>query len=61
MEQKHKLPNKKAYKRMELLRKASPFTVSKRDKKIIYTLYIRSVLEQSCVVWHSSLTQENSE
>ena len=52
---------KKAYKRMELLRKASHFTVSKRDKKIIYTLYIRSVLEQSCVVWHSSLTQENSD
>ena len=52
---------KKAYKRMELLRKASHFTVSKLDRKIIYTLYIRSVLEQSCVVWHSSLTQENSD
>ena len=60
MEQEHKLSNKKAYKRMELLRKASHFTVSKLDKKIIYTLYIRSVLEQSCVVWHSSLTEENS-
>ena len=31
------------------------------DRKIIYTLYIRSVLEQSCVVWHSSLTQENTD
>ena len=38
---------KKAYKRMELLRKASHFTVSKLDKIIIYTLYIRSFLEQS--------------
>ena len=52
---------KKAYKRMELLRKASHFTVSKFDRKMIYTLYIRSVLEQSCVVWHSSLTQENTD
>ena len=30
------------------------------DKKTIYIAYIRSVLEQSCVVWHSSLTEENS-
>ena len=28
-------------------------------KKNIYILYIRSILEQSCVVWHSSLTQDN--
>ena len=27
----------------------------------IYTSYIRSILEQSCTVWHSSLTQENTE
>ena len=32
---------------------------SVEDKKIIYILYIRSVLEQSCVVWNSSLTVEN--
>ena len=25
------------------------------------TLYVRSILEQSCQVWHSSLTLENSE
>ena len=29
--------------------------------KSIYILYIRSVLEQSAVVWHSSLTQQNIE
>ena len=37
------------------------FSTSIEDKKTIYVLYIRSILEQSCVVWHSSLTQENSE
>ena len=52
---------KKAYKRMQLLRKVSKFTVSKDERKHIYVQYIRSILEQSCVVWHSSLTQENSE
>ena len=25
----------------------------------IYILYIRSILEQSCIVWHSMLTKEN--
>ena len=34
-------------------------TASKEEKKNIYVLYIRSILEQSCVVWHSSLTQDN--
>ena len=28
------------------------------DMLNIYVLYIRSVVEQSCVVWHSSLTEE---
>ena len=27
----------------------------------IYKLYIRSILEQSCVIWHSSLSEENKE
>ena len=27
--------------------------------KGIYILYIRSILDQSCVVWYSSLTKEN--
>ena len=46
---------------MELLRKVAEFTTSKEDKKIIYIQYIRSILEQSCVVWHSSLSKENSQ
>ena len=32
--------------------------IIKKDSRI-YILYIRSILEQSCVVWHSSLTEEN--
>ena len=52
---------KKAYSRMELLRKVAEFTKSMEDKKEIYVLYIRSILEQSSVVWHSSLTKENAE
>ena len=52
---------KKANARMELLRKVSTFGTSISEKKNIYILFIRSILEQSCVVWHSSLTTENSE
>ena len=47
--------------RMELLRKVASCTNSIDDKKIIYISYIRSILEQSCEVWHSSLTGENSD
>ena len=25
----------------------------------VYILYIRSILEQSCTIWHSTLTEEN--
>ena len=45
---------------MQLLHKVASFTSSKEEKKIIYYSYIRSILEQSCVLWHSSLTIENS-
>ena len=46
---------------MELLRKVANFSNSIEDKTEIYVLYVRSVLEQSSVVWHSSLTKENCE
>jgi hypothetical protein len=46
---------------MELLRKISPFGVNWEEMKNIYILYIISLLEQSCTVWHSSLTDENSQ
>ena len=52
---------KKAYSRMELLRKIASFKPPLEDLKNIYMLYIRSILEQSCVVWHSSLTEENAQ
>ena len=52
---------KRAYARMELLRKITSFGTSREEKKNIYILYIRSILEQSCVVWHSSLTDENGQ
>ena len=50
---------KKGYKRMQLLNAASRFTSSKFELKNIYLTFIRSVLEQSAVVWHSSITNKN--
>ena len=47
---------KKAYKRMILLKNLFAFNVPMEDMIEIYILYIRSVVEQSAVVWHSSLT-----
>ena len=44
---------------MEILRKASQFGASTNDLKLIYFLYIRSQLEQSSTVWHSTLTLQN--
>ena len=42
-------------------RKVVSFGTSIDEKKIIYILYILSIFEQSCVVWNSSLTAENSD
>ena len=44
---------------MAILRKPSQFRASIKDLKCIYFSYIRSQLEQSASVWHSSLTQQN--
>lgn len=52
---------KKANSRMVLLRKLSEFGAPKEDLKLIYILYIRSILEQNSVVWHSSLTEQNKQ
>ena len=43
---------------MVFLHKSSKFTCTKSDLKKICILQIRSKLEQSAVVWHSSLTQK---
>ena len=50
---------KRGFRRMNLLFKAAKFTNSKEDLKAIYLTYIRSIIEQSSVVWHSSLTKRN--
>ena len=52
---------KRANSRMLLLRKLSEFGAPKDDLKTIYVSYIRSILEQSAVVWHFSLTEENKQ
>ena len=44
---------------MELLRQMSKFTRSRSDKIHIYKTYIRSVVEQSCVVWNFNLKKRN--
>ena len=50
---------KKANAAMELLRRLSAFNIGTEDMKTIYILFVRSQLEQSAVVWHSLLTEEN--
>ena len=52
---------KKANARLRILHKISEFSAPIEDMVTIYTSYVRSILEQSCQVWHSSLTQEDSE
>ena len=50
---------KKANARMQLLRKVASFGAPTEDLLNIYILFVRSLLEQSATVWHSSLTQDN--
>ena len=52
---------KRAFSRMQLLHKMAEFNASVEDMKTIYITFIRSILEQSCSVWHSSLSKENSQ
>ena len=56
-----KFLTKKGNMRLEILRKAAAFNASLEDLKIIYTTFIRSLLEQSCVVWQSGLTEYQKE
>jgi hypothetical protein len=52
---------KRANSRMELLRRIASFNAPTKDLVQIYITYIRSILEQSCVIWHSTLTKEDSD
>ena len=45
--------------RMQFLHKSAKFTNNVKDLKQIYISQVRSKLEQSAVVWHSSLTMKN--
>ena len=44
---------------MQLLCKSANFTSNIMDLRSIYFTFIRSILEKSAVVWHSSLTKKN--
>ena len=52
---------KKVNARMQLLRSLDSFGASREEMVHLWVIFCRSVLEQSCVVWHSSLTQENTD
>ena len=49
---------KKGYQRMLILQKLYAFNIPDEDLVQIYILYIRSILEQNCQVWHYSITNE---
>ena len=50
---------KKVNDRMRLLRGVQSFGASAEEMVHLWILFCRSVIEQSCVVWGTSLTQEN--
>ena len=52
---------KRANMRMRWLHSATKFTEDRKILKQIYTIYVRSILENAATVWHSSLTQSNVE
>ena len=52
---------KKANSRMQLLHKLSEFKPRIEDLKQIYILYIRSILEQSSNIWHTSLSKDDED
>ena len=49
---------KKAHQRMNILQSLFQFNVPIKELVTIYILYIRSILEQSCVVWGSAITKD---
>ena len=51
---------KKVNGRMTLIRSLFSFGASKKEMVHFWVTFCRSVLEQSCVIWHNSLTHENS-
>jgi hypothetical protein len=51
---------KKGNARMRILHKISEFNAPIEDLVTIYIMYVRSILELSCQVWHPMLTAENA-
>ena len=51
---------KRANARMQILNRAAQFTSNIHILKRIYLTYLQSLLDQSAVVWHSSLTKKNT-
>ena len=45
------ITQKKSYKRMQLLTRAAKFKSNQNDLRSIYLTYVRSILEQSVVLW----------
>ena len=45
---------------MIILEKLYAFNLPVEEMVNMYILFIRSVLEQSCIVWHSSITVDDS-
>ena len=52
---------KRANARIRIQHKITEFSAPTEDMVQIYIGYIRSILKQSCTVWHSSLTLEDNE
>ena len=46
--------------RMQLIRGIQSFGATQEELVHLWKIFCRSILEQSCVVWGPSLTQENS-
>ena len=49
---------KRAFARISMITKLKYVGVNEDDLLDVYCLYVRSLLEYCCVVWHSALTQE---
>ena len=50
---------KKVNARMQLLRKVWSFGSSKEEMVHLWKIFCRSILEQTCVLWDSGLTEQN--
>ena len=50
---------RKVNSRMQLIRNIKKFGATKQELVHLWITFCRSVLEQSCVLWHSTLTQDN--